>query len=712
MTTDPTSNGAELDGDKRRDAAGTDRRMRVAVDVGGTFTDVVIADAGGFGLQAVKVPTTPADRAIGVMEGIRTATSLAGASLMEVKEVVHGSTTGTNALIERTGAKVGFLTTEGFRDMIEIGRVQRPMAGLYDFTVDRPPPLVPRYLCLEAGERIDAEGAVIRPLDEASVGAAAEVFAANDVEAIAICFLFAHLNPSHEDRAAAILAERLPGLPISVSNQMSPEYREYERASTAVMNAYLTPVMNSYLGNLELRIGDEIGDARLSIIQANGGSTSVGHAKRKSVTTVNSGPCGGVVAAAFYGRRHGRNRIVSVDMGGTSFDIGLIEDGRSRVTTEGEFQGLPVKIPIIDLHIIGAGGGSVAWIDPGGALNVGPNSAGAEPGPACYGSGGTEPTVTDANLVLGRLNAENFNAGQMALDVEAARRAVGDLATAMNTSVEEAALGVIKVVNANMTRGIATVTIQRGIDVRDFSLVSFGGAGGVHAVDLARELSMAEAVIPPLPGTFSAVGLLATEMRHDYVTATGGVVATEAEPAALESAFLAMENEGRAELAGQGFAGSGMRLTRLADLKVAGQTYELLLPLPDQGPVSRAGIDTLLTEFGHLYRERYAFFFQGEPIEIVNLRVSAEGINPSVDFPESERVGPDPGDALVGSRAVYFEGQRWVDSPIFERDRLVHGMIVTGPAVIEEKTSATLVPPKIRAEVASDLGLIVDLSGE
>ncbi|MCY4396241.1 MAG: hydantoinase/oxoprolinase family protein [Rhodospirillaceae bacterium] len=693
-------------------AAGEARpRYRLAVDVGGTFTDVVIADERGRGLSAAKVPTTPHDRALGVMDGIRAAAAAEGIGLDGIAEVVHGSTTGTNALIERSGAKVGFLTTAGFRDMLEIGRVQRPMEGLYDFTVDRPPPLVPRHRCLEAVERIDAEGRIVTPLDEASVAVAAEVFAGQQVEAVAVCFLFAHLNPAHEDRAAEILGERLPGVPISVSNRMSPEYREYERASTAVMNAYLTPVMDEYLGNLEARIAEAAGRARLSVIQANGGSTSVAQARRKAVTTVNSGPCGGVVAAALYGRRHARERMVSVDMGGTSFDIGLIEEGRSRVTTEGDFQGLPVKIPIIDLHIIGAGGGSIAWIDPGGALNVGPQSAGAVPGPACYGRGGSEATVTDANLALGRLNPDNFNAGRMALDRDAAKRAVSALAEKMGASLEEAALGVVRVVNANMTRGIATVTIQRGIDVRDFSLVSFGGAGGAHAVALAEELSMAEAIVPPMPGTFSAVGLLATEMRHDYVTATGGIVAAQADTASLEAAFRAMEKQGRDLLAEQGFADERIRLTRLADLKVVGQTYELLLPLPERGTVTEAGIAALVADFGALYRERYAFFFEDEPIEIVNLRLSAEGLNPPVDFPESAGSGESPEAAQSGSRPVYFDGPGWTETPIFERSRLAHGMMVPGPAVIEEETSATLVPPGRRAEVAADLGLIVGLRG-
>ena len=687
-------------------------RFRVAIDVGGTFVDAVLADTDGGHLTAVKVPTTPVDRAIGVMQGIAAVCDAAGVGTDQVVEVVHGSTTGTNALIERTGSSVGLLTTQGFRDVLEIGRVMRPMAGLYDITVDRPKPLVPRQLCLEAVERLDGAGSVVTALDEASVHAAADRFAAEGVEAVAICFLFAHLNPSHEERAAAILAGRLPGVPISLSSQISPEYREYERASTTVMNAYLAPVMRNYLQNLENKLMEGMGNARLAVIQANGGSTSVEAAKSRAVTTVNSGPAGGVVAAAYYGRLHGRKQVLSVDMGGTSFDIGLIEDGQSRVTTEGDFQGLPVKIPIIDLNIIGAGGGSIAWIDAGGALNVGPQSAGAEPGPACYGRGGTEPTVTDANVVLGRLNPENFNAGRMTLDVGAARRAVGTLAKAMGLSVEEAALGIIRIVNANMTKGIAAVTIQRGIDVRSFSLFSFGGAGGVHAVELAQDLQMNEAIIPPLPGTFSAIGLLSTEMRHDYVDALGGVVAHEADPADLESRFQAMEARGREELRANGFGDKAIRTERLADLKVVGQTYELLLPLPHQGPVDRAGIDALLSAFGNLYRERYAFFFEDEAIELVNLRVSAHGANPTVTFPKSGKAGPDPAPARTGSRKVYFAGAGWTDTAVYRRESLAFGMELPGPAVIEEETSATLIPPGVLVLVAVDQGLIVALKAE
>jgi N-methylhydantoinase A len=689
----------------------TTNRLRIAVDVGGTFTDVTVWDPMDGRLIPIKVPTTPHDRAVGVLNGIAAALEAASAHPDEVAEVVHGSTTGTNALIERTGARTGLLTTRGFRDVLEIGRIMRPDAGLYDFSVDLPPPLVTRQLRLEADERLDADGRVLVPLDEASVEAAAEAFARAGVEAVAVCFLFSFLNPAHEERAAEILSRRLPSVPVSLSSRVCPEIREYERSSTTVMNAYLTPVMSTYLDSLQRHLREALGAVRLLVIQANGGSTSVDVARRRAITTVNSGPAGGVVAAAFYGRRHDRDRLVSVDMGGTSFDIGLVEDGACVVTTEGSFQDLPVRVPIIDLHIIGAGGGSIAWCDPGGALQVGPRSAGSEPGPACYGLGGTLPTVTDANLVLGRLNPAFFNGGVMSLDVEAARRAVGQLAAELGLELEETALGIIRVVNANMVKGIAAVTILRGIDVRDFSLLSFGGAGGVHAVDLARALSMREAIIPPLPGTFSAVGLLVTGVRHDYVTALGNLCPNQVDLAALEALYRGMEAEAEAELAGQGFGRDAMTLIRLADLKVAGQTYELSLPLPETGPLTDAGLELLLEGFARLYRERYAFFFDGEPIEIVNLRLAALGQNPDVTLPIFA-AGYDPATAWKSARPVYFENIGYTDTAVYERTLLRPGMVVTGPAIIEEQTSSTLVPPGTVAKVLDDLGLVLPLDSE
>jgi N-methylhydantoinase A len=689
----------------------TSKSARIGIDVGGTFTDATLIDGASGALFSAKAFTTPQDRSLGVIAAIHAVLAEARVAPENVGEIVHGSTTGTNALIERTGAKTGLLVTAGFRDVLEIGRVMRPAEGLYDMSVDRPPPLVPRQFCLEARERIGPHGEVIVALDEASVEQACNVFARHGVEAIAICFLFSFLNPAHERQAAAIVARRLPGIHLSLSHVISPEYREYERASTTVMNGYLAPVMTSYLDRLKKRVDDVAREARVFIIQANGGATTIKNARERAVATVNSGPAGGVVAAAWYGREHGRDRIVSVDMGGTSFDIGLVENGASQVTTEGNFQNLPVKLPIIDLHIIGAGGGSIAWIDAGGALNVGPKSAGAEPGPACYGRGGTAATVTDANLVLGRLDPKLFHGGQTPLDVAAARTAVATIGDALKLSPEEAALGIVKVVNANMVKGIAAVTVQRGIDVREFALLSFGGAGGVHAVDIADALEMAEVIVPPLPGVFSALGLLAADVRHDFVAALGGVVSSAAAPDRLEQLFHGMEEQARRVLAGEGFSGDAVRLLRSADLKVVGQTYELNVAWPQSGPVTGQGIEALVTAFGKLYRERYAFFFEGEPIELVNLRLAAIGTREPIRLAQFERHGADPQPALIARRPVYFEKRGFVDAAVFDRNRLRPGMIVHGPAVVEEPTSVTLIPVERTATVAADLGLFVTLRG-
>jgi N-methylhydantoinase A len=690
----------------------TAHRARIGIDVGGTFTDAILVDAAGR-LFSAKAFTTSADRSQGVIDAVRAVMAQASPSLPSpasgggIRDVVHGSTTGTNALIERTGARTGLLTTVGFRDVLEIGRVMRPMEGIYDMSVDRPPPLVPRRSCLEAVERIGAQGEILTPLDEQSVERAAEMFAQQEIEAVAVCFLFSFLNPDHERRAAEILARRLQGIAISQSHQISPEYREYERASTTAMNAYLTPVMGDYLDRLKHRFAKELGSATIFVMQANGGATTVEAARTRAVATVNSGPAGGVVAAAWYGRQHGRERIVSVDMGGTSFDIGLIEHGTSQVTTEGNFQGLPVKLTILDLHIIGAGGGSIAWVDSAGALNVGPRSAGADPGPACYGRGGENATVTDANLVLGRLDPVFFHGGSTRLDLAAARAVIAPIAERLRLSIEEAAIGIIKVVNANMVKGIATVTVQRGIDVREFSLLSFGGAGGLHAVDLARELDMREAIVPPLPGVFSAIGLLVADVRHDFVTALGGLTSTSADPVELERRFAQMERAARKTLQAEGFDHSAIDLVRSADLKVAGQTYELTVTLPQPGPVTAQGVVALVEAFGQLYRERYAFFFEGEPIELVNLRVAAFGRNASIKLPrfDGEAVA-----ASTGVRPVYFQKLGYVDTFVFQRERLRPGVRLSGPAVIEEATSATLIPPGVSADVAPDLGLFMRIA--
>ena len=528
--------------------------MRIGIDVGGTFTDVVLIDDQTGHIHYTKTLTTPNNRAVGVINGLEKILAMAAANAGQIDYIVHGTTTGTNALIERKGARTGLITTDGFRDALEIARIERPDAGLYDIFVDLPAPLVPRYLRVEVNERIGADGQVVRPLDEASVKQVINYLKEQNVEAIAVSLIFSFRNPNHERRIRDLCRELFPETSVSLSSEIAPEFREYERTSTAVINAYLQPVIEHYLDNLVSELHNRYGQVDLRIMQASGGSMTVEDAKGRAVNMVNSGPAGGALAAAFVGRLAGDEQIVGVDMGGTSFDIGLIVGGEPHTSSEGHFEGFPVKIPMIDVHAIGAGGGSLAWIDKGGALNVGPESAGADPGPACYGHG-TRPAVTDANLILGRLNPAYFLGGEMTLDVEQAQQALQmHVADPLGLSVEESAAGIIRVVNANMVRGISTNTVEKGLDVRDFSLLPYGGAGPLHAVDLARELGMKRVIVPPYPGTLSALGLLVANTRYDYV-ATIAANEDTVDPTDLETRFAKLEAQGKAQLQAQTRAG-------------------------------------------------------------------------------------------------------------------------------------------------------------
>ncbi|HID63008.1 MAG TPA: hydantoinase/oxoprolinase family protein, partial [Anaerolineae bacterium] len=437
--------------------------MRISIDVGGTFTDVVLIDDATGQIHYTKVLTTHKNLAEGVIAGIERILKMVATSFDQVDYLVHGTTIGTNALIERKGARTGLLTTEGMRDILDIGRIERPDAGLYDIFVDTPQPLVPRYLRREVRERVGADGSVVVPLDEEMARREVRFLKEQAVESIAICFIFGFRNPAHEQRVRQICQEIFPEATVSISSEIAPEFREFERTSTTVISAYLQPVLDRYLDNLEGQLKERYGRVDLRLMQASGGSMTTEDARRRAVNIVNSGPAGGALAAAYVGTLTGDQQIIGVDMGGTSFDIGLIDGGQPRMAPESQFEGFPVKMPILDVHAIGAGGGSLAWVDKGGALNVGPESAGSDPGPACYGLGGERPTVTDANLVLGRLNADYFLGGEMKLYPELAEKAIREhVAKPLGISLEEAASGIIRVVNANMVRGISVSSTERG----------------------------------------------------------------------------------------------------------------------------------------------------------------------------------------------------------------------------------------------------------
>jgi len=665
--------------------------MRLGIDVGGTFTDLVLIDDDTGQIQYTKTLSTPSDLASAVVTGIDRILQRAEVGSEALDYVVHGTTVGTNALIERRGARVGLITTAGFRDVLEIARIERPDAGLYDMTVDLPDPLVPRYLRLEADERIGADGSVVRELDESSVGRAAEIFEREGVEAIAVCLLFSFRNPKHELLIQETLQRLLPGLPVTLSSEIAPEFREYERTSTCVINAYLLPITRSYVERLGTELGREYGISDLRIMQASGGAMTAEIAKSRAVHMVNSGPAGGALASALFGQLAGEDKIIGVDMGGTSFDVCLIVDGKPRLKSEGEFEGYPVKIPMIDVEGIGAGGGSIAWVDSGGALNVGPRSAGADPGPACYGLGGELPTVTDANLVLGRLNPGYFLGAEMELHVEPAREAVGQhIADPLGLSTEEAAAGIVRVVNANMVRGISVNSTQKGYDLREFSLLAFGGAGPLHAVELAQDLGMARVIVPPYCSVFSAFGAVASDVRHDYVqTVAWSEAAVEAGQA--EQVFAALETRAMDLLVEEKVPEERIRLQRSADIRYEGQSYELTIPLRGSGPLDNGDIQQMIEHFHARHQKIYAYSDKKESVEVISLRLAAEGLVPELRLRRSDQIPSGP-PTPKSQRPIHFPGSGFLESYVFEREELVPGHAMLGPCLIEEKTSTTVIP--------------------
>lgn len=690
--------------------------IRIGIDVGGTFTDVVGFDDVNGQVHYTKTLTTPKDLAQGVIQGITDLVELAGlvnpkgdTEKPAIGGVVHGTTIGTNALIEKKGAETGLITTEGFRDVLEIGRVQRPPEALYDFTVDNPPPLVPRYLRREVTERVGADGAIVKPLAEDSAHDAVRILKDQGVDSIAVCLLFSFLNDTHEKRIAEIIAEEIPGAHVSLSSQISPEFREYERTSTAVINAYLLPIIKVYLDNLSSLLKKEFAIDDLRIMQASGGSMTVDVARERAVNTVNSGPAGGALAGAFIGSLVDEPKVITIDMGGTSFDIGLVEGGKPRISSEGTLEGYPAKIPMVNIYAIGAGGGSLARVEPGGVLEVGPESAGAEPGPVCYGRGGKQPTVTDANLVLGRLNPAYFLGGRMSLDMDAARGAIETrIAALMNLSLEETAAGILRVVNAKMAKGITARTTQKGLDVREFALMAFGGAGALHAAEIAEELGMNRVVVPPFAGNLSALGLLVADARHDYVR-TIMLNQEDVRVKAISALLHELQEEGKNRLIEENIPKECMEFTWSADLRLEGQSYDLNVPFPVNGRCTQEDLDGVVTGFHQMHEQIYAFKAVDEVTEWVNLRVTAVGRSPEVTLPEKQAL---PDAKKLGAkqvRPVFFFDRGYQEVPVYERDELPAGIQLQGPCLIEEVISTTVLPPKWHLTVDSRDCLLLNL---
>ncbi|WP_456436184.1 hydantoinase/oxoprolinase family protein [Thermovibrio ammonificans] len=651
----------------------------VGVDTGGTFTDFVFVEGGR--LKVLKLLSTPDNPARAVIEGLK------AIAPNRARRIIHGTTVATNALLERKGARTAFITNKGFEELLFIGRQNREK--LYDPAAKKPEPLVERELCFGLNCRVNSKGEVVEPLKEEELQNLISKLKELQVQSAAVCFLFSFLNPRHELEVKAAL-ERA-GIPASVSSEIVPEFREFERASTTTVNAFVLPKVSGYIEHLERAIKPE---DTLKIMQSNGGIISSATAKREPVRTVLSGPAGGVVGAWRVGKEAGFEKLITFDMGGTSTDVSLI-DGRPAVTTEAKISGIPVKVPVIEIHTVGAGGGSIAWIDAGGALRVGPQSAGADPGPICYGRG-EQITVTDANLFLGRLDPENFLGGGMRLYPERLKPFFEEMAKRLNIEPVELAEGIVEVANAQMERAVKVISVERGYDPQDFTLVSFGGAGGLHAAFLAQSLKIPRVLIPTNPGVLSAFGMISADVVKDF-SKTVMVKAEEVEK--VEEALSELQSRALKAMEEEGFSEGDVAVEKLVDARYKGQSFEITVPY----------CRNFKEKFEESHRKLFGYTHEAE-VEVVTARVRAVGITEKPKLPAFEEgsENPPPG-ALLKEKPVYFKGE-WIKTPVYSREELLPGNKITGPAVIVEYSATTVVPPGAKLKVDRFKNLIVEVN--
>ena len=679
-------------------------RYRVTVDTGGTFSDFVtlVEDTGE--LSITKIASTPDDPSRAILQGIREAAREPAA----ISFFCHGTTVGTNALLEGKGVKTGLLVTEGFRGIYPVAEQARPYGtAIFDVMYDKPTMLVRQSATGEVAERVDFRGNVLRPLDEGALRATVRELAAQSVESIAVCLLFSFLYPEHEARVRAIVAEEIPGCSISLSSEVLPQIREYYRLSTTVINAYLQPILARYIEKLDQRLGSAgIVTRQKYVMQSNGGMATFDGASARAVTTVLSGPAGGVTAGAYACRMTGFNNLITFDMGGTSCDVALIKDGAPSVTGRGKIDGRDLAVPMMDINTVSAGGGTIARVNRLGALEVGPQSAGAVPGPACYGRGGTEPTITDCNLVLGLLSEDNFLGGRMKLDADKARQAVEGVAKPLGLSIEDAAAGIIRIIDVKMEEAIKAISTMRGHDLRDFMLLAFGGAGPLHAGRIARDLGMAGIVVPLYPGVYSAIGLLMSDVKHDYVQSRMSPM-HELKPDEVNGLFARLQTQAAADLGADGFATDRIRVERGIDMRYAGQGYEMTLPCPADA-ITADGLAQLRRTFDSQHRAMFGHAAPEEPVEVVSYRVTGIGLIPPVQLPRFAREGRSLTDAQRASRRVRFDGAA-IDCPVYQRDRLDVGLAVAGPAVLDQFDCTTVLMPNQVARVDEWKNLIVTM---
>ncbi|MFD1427718.1 N-methylhydantoinase A [Kroppenstedtia sanguinis] len=677
--------------------------MRVATDIGGTFTDLVYVDGEG-NVGVAKSPTTPPNFEQGVIDVIEKS----GVNPKSIQTFIHGTTVIINALTERKGVKTGLITTAGFRDVLEIARGNRP--DLFNLRYKKPEPFVERYLRQEVTERMNQLGEEIVPLDEDRIKVLVDYFKKEGVDAIAVAYLHAYKNPAHEIRTVELINELWPEAAVTASHEVTKEWREYERTNTAVLNSYVKPIASSYIDRLNGRLSQlGTGDLRY-IMQSNGGTTTFEQAKKNPINMVESGPVAGIYGAAYLGEILGEENIIAFDIGGTTAKCSLIVEGEVKVSTDYYIEkdeynaGYPIKTPVVDIVEIGNGGGSIAWIDEGGALKVGPQSAGSVPGPVAYGQGGTEPTTTDANLLTGRLSPKNFDYNvDMAKVEEAIKTKVADR---FDMKPEDGALGMIRIANSNMLNALKLISVRKGYDPRDFTLVAFGGGGSMHAPALARELGVRKVVVPVASPVFSAWGMLMTDLRHDYIqTYIARVNGLDLDGFNQEWDELA--RTAVAQFAEENIEKDNIRFMRYADMRYAGQEHTVKVPLAS-GPVTPESLTQLIADFHELHEKNYTFKLEEAEMEVVNLHLTAFG---SVEKPALKKLqlkGGTATDALKEKRPVYYEQEGWVDTVVYNRAKLEPGMAFSGPAVIEEQAAVTVIYPDQKASIDEYGNLIIE----
>ena len=666
--------------------------LRIGVDVGGTFTDFLVVDeAGNAGI--FKTSTTPEDPSVGFFRGLEKAALQHGVSLdtflQQVETIVHGTTITTNATLTGDGANTGFITTKGFRDVLNMRR------GLKERQFEKyapPPALVERSHIRAVEERINVTGDILTPLNEADVRSAAQYFREEGIEAVAVSFLWSFRNPVHELRVKDILEQELPGIYVSLSTEILPQIRLYERNSTTALNAYVGPVLTRYISRLLSQLETRTFTGNLLIMQSNGGVMSPQVAQRFASNTLLSGPAGAPMAGVFYGNTHGFKNVITIDMGGTSFDVALVKDAEPGVTTEGMIGEHRVASPILDIHTIGAGGGSIAWIDRGGLLAVGPKSAGAAPGPACYGRGGTLPTVTDAQYVLGYLDPAYFEEGELQFDAGAARTAIDEhIAQPLSMDPVAAADGIYQLVNNNMAAALGVVSVERGYDPREFVLVVAGGAGPIHAAAIARELDIPLILIPRESSVFCAAGMLISDLKHDYVR-TCAMDIDRVDTGQVTALFAEMTETARQTLASEAVSDERIEVKYSADLRYIGQFNEVEVPLPKGGELTEESVKDLCAAFHLKHDSLYGYSMPDAGVELINLRITARGKTEKPAQEKHERSGADPNHALLGSRDAWFD-DGFADTPVYDGLKLVNGNRVNGPAVVVQPTTTIIVPP-------------------